>query len=402
MIICGQCGERNAPGEQFCGSCGAFLEWDGAAVEQAPARTPGTPPPGFGQQPQVPAQPPAGYGQPGVYGQPSGYAQPGGYPPAGLAPPGGQPGAMRPVQPGAVQPGVAQPGAVQPGLAQPGQPGAVQPGEVQKRRYVPPPEAPVVNPGDIVCRSCGTGNENTRVFCRMCGSPLAGSPVATGYGPPPPVKVGWWKRHFGRNRQGTRVHDAGDRPVLRRKRAWRRWVALLVVAAGIAGLALGPGPHWISQLKSLISSKTSKPVPFTPQSMAASASDSGHGPTKADDGVSNDFWAPPKGHGTGEWLEAEFPTAFQLTSIVITSGASDQQAQYLAQARPQTIEVDAADKSGKIVATKTVTLVDRAGPQTFSISASGVQRVRLTIRSVFGQQGGHFVAIAEVEFAGRS
>jgi ribosomal protein L40E len=34
VIICGECGARNAPGTQFCGECGTFLEWDEA--EAAP------------------------------------------------------------------------------------------------------------------------------------------------------------------------------------------------------------------------------------------------------------------------------------------------------------------------------------------------------------------------------
>ena len=27
--ICKRCGFSNIPGDQFCGSCGAFLEWEG-------------------------------------------------------------------------------------------------------------------------------------------------------------------------------------------------------------------------------------------------------------------------------------------------------------------------------------------------------------------------------------
>ncbi|HET9521742.1 MAG TPA: zinc ribbon domain-containing protein, partial [Candidatus Limnocylindrales bacterium] len=32
-VICRRCGTLNAAGDQFCGSCGAFLEWDGEATE---------------------------------------------------------------------------------------------------------------------------------------------------------------------------------------------------------------------------------------------------------------------------------------------------------------------------------------------------------------------------------
>ena len=37
-VICRRCGFGNVPGDQFCGSCGAFLEWEGeSAAEAAPA-----------------------------------------------------------------------------------------------------------------------------------------------------------------------------------------------------------------------------------------------------------------------------------------------------------------------------------------------------------------------------
>ncbi|MGH9177452.1 MAG: zinc-ribbon domain-containing protein, partial [Acidimicrobiales bacterium] len=38
MIICEQCGNQNDATDTFCGSCGAFLEWQGQRVEEpAPA-----------------------------------------------------------------------------------------------------------------------------------------------------------------------------------------------------------------------------------------------------------------------------------------------------------------------------------------------------------------------------
>src|SRR4051794_6671559 len=43
-LICSKCGFSNVPGDQFCGSCGAFLEWEGVAAAADPA--PATAPPG--------------------------------------------------------------------------------------------------------------------------------------------------------------------------------------------------------------------------------------------------------------------------------------------------------------------------------------------------------------------
>ena len=36
-LICSKCGFSNVPGDQFCGSCGAFLEWEGVAAADGPA-----------------------------------------------------------------------------------------------------------------------------------------------------------------------------------------------------------------------------------------------------------------------------------------------------------------------------------------------------------------------------
>ena len=37
MIVCTKCGFRNEANTEFCGSCGSFLEWTGAKVDQAAA-----------------------------------------------------------------------------------------------------------------------------------------------------------------------------------------------------------------------------------------------------------------------------------------------------------------------------------------------------------------------------
>lgn len=39
-ILCSRCGFANVRGDQFCGSCGAFLEWEGAPVEPVAAPVP--------------------------------------------------------------------------------------------------------------------------------------------------------------------------------------------------------------------------------------------------------------------------------------------------------------------------------------------------------------------------
>ena len=52
--ICKKCGFTNIPGDQFCGSCGTFLEWDGVPAEDGPVVVDPAPP-----QDPLPAYTPA-------------------------------------------------------------------------------------------------------------------------------------------------------------------------------------------------------------------------------------------------------------------------------------------------------------------------------------------------------
>ncbi|HEY6569146.1 MAG TPA: zinc ribbon domain-containing protein [Candidatus Limnocylindrales bacterium] len=63
--ICKRCGFTNIPGDQFCGSCGTFLEWDGVPAEGATTAVDAAPPPDPQPSAPVAAPPPddqAGYG----------------------------------------------------------------------------------------------------------------------------------------------------------------------------------------------------------------------------------------------------------------------------------------------------------------------------------------------------
>ena len=113
-IICKRCGVHASVDEDFCGGCGAFLEWEGerVVVDDGPAPISSPPP---SDQTSVPRPPP-----------PSG-------------------------------------------------PVAVQPAPPIERPKPPPPrpQARRAEPGDIFCGQCGQPNEPGRRFCRKCGSVLA-------------------------------------------------------------------------------------------------------------------------------------------------------------------------------------------------------------------------------------
>lgn len=126
-VICRRCGYANLPGDQFCGSCGAFLEWEGEATG-APA-----------------APPPPDEGLAGL-----------------VAPAGGVLPPPAPAQGWVTAPGVQAP--------PPQVPPPVAPPPVR----VPPP-APA-EAGLLRCPACGIANGAARTFCQSCGARLAEAP----------------------------------------------------------------------------------------------------------------------------------------------------------------------------------------------------------------------------------
>jgi len=161
--VCAECGAPTSVDEDFCGECGAYLEWEERAATPEPVAEPvatpapeAAPPklslirrvvapltdavdrPPAAVPPVAPAPPPqASTAAPPMPGRP-----PTGPPPAG-PPPAGPP---QPRVPAAPQPG--NPAPVQPGVAAP------RPTRRQERDTAQP-----LLPGDVICGQCGAGNK---------------------------------------------------------------------------------------------------------------------------------------------------------------------------------------------------------------------------------------------------
>lgn len=118
-IICKRCGLHASADEDFCGGCGAFLEWEGERVVVDDGPAPLSAPSASDQKPAPPPPPPSG--------------------------------------PVAVQPA--------PPIERPKPP-------------APRPTARRAEPGDIFCGQCGQPNNPERRFCRKCGNLLAEQVVA--------------------------------------------------------------------------------------------------------------------------------------------------------------------------------------------------------------------------------
>lgn len=403
MIVCKRCGNHNPPGDDFCGSCGVFLEWEGEQiitdqpVVSAPAALP--PPtllerikyvvtgetdlPVGGRTPTAPT-PLGAPSAPGVARPPS----------AGLPSPNSIERTMAARLPGEVE----QPTARAPEAA-----------PARPRPKTTPPATRQVNPGDLVCGSCGEPNTPPRKFCRRCGTSLAEIV---------PVKRKWWQR------RGKAVGiPAGTRPGLdsphggigRGARSatgktlggfnqLRRVVAILAIVGIGTGIAI---PSW----RSAITDKASDAIHWVkrkfnpefaqvspdPTLTSASSEVAGHESATIADGASNTYWvADPADPAATVTMAFTPPTS--LNKLLITSGDQEKKENFKAQPRPKDLFVEAFDLDGASVKVAQLTLDDKADPQNLDFSASDVTTVRVTVQSCYPNPSLRVCPISEIEF----
>ncbi|MFF5403517.1 zinc-ribbon domain-containing protein [Streptomyces misionensis] len=228
------------------------------------------------------------------------------------------------------------------------------------------------------CPTCGTPNPPGRRFCRRCATPL--DPRAA------VAALPWWRTVW---------------PFRRRVRAGSgRWVRLLVILVVVAALCVG-GFLLLPAGRALVEDTRDKlggTKAVTPVHVTASASVSGHPASNTTDGLSNRYWGAP---GPGASVTYTFGKPFRLVDLIVTNGASDSPQQYAAEARAVQMDMEVTSSDGT-VHRKSVSLADKAGPQTVATGIDDVVGVRLVLRSVTGLTAGRHVALAEVEFFQRS
>ncbi|WP_371536559.1 zinc ribbon domain-containing protein [Streptomyces sp. NBC_00466] len=447
---CAECGTPSTPGHSFCEGCGAVLSWSpgeraAAAADPPPAAaaddddepstlpTPAVRDGGSGRQ-NAPGTPGAGdraasddrgaQGRPAPdYASPAGgipsqgapgqgapsqgtpdYAAPAG---AGQAPPAPGPDAQAPRwDPHAAQDEAARAAAeaaanerarallipvADPELRTPGAPSVspVLPGRPEAARpLVQGPAAAPDGDGGYGCPWCGTGNRPDRHFCRRCGMSMAERPEG-------PARLPWWRRLFRGNRE---VPWAGDRPRLRSGFGWiLRWLA----GAAALGLIIWGALNTGTAIQA-IGDHFAKRAPITPDSYSASKSFTGHSASKAFDELNNTYWEPGVSQdGRGEWLQAGFQNPVRLLDIIITPGISIQAADLAHSAQPHRLDAYVTQGNGKIVE-RHINLDQGSGPQHIEFRVGTVSSVRFVLRTGYGISSKKQVAIAEVEFFGRS
>ncbi|MBZ3903916.1 NADase-type glycan-binding domain-containing protein [Streptomyces griseiscabiei] len=457
---CAECGTRGEPGQSFCDACGAVLGWSGtparatagAATADAPApataaRTtdpapaPAAAPDGAAREPgwDAFAHPGAGTGTARTGHDTGGQgtaaatvrapesattvradAPPAAEPaPAGgtatAAPPAATPEpapaphprhddeAPTTPLPTPTAPPVASPSAADrarsllvpvadPEPRAPAEPAVapVLPGRPDVQRpQVRTPGPEFGTEGGVPCPWCGTPTRPDRHFCARCAMPMAGRPQTPG-------RLPWWRRVL--NGRNTETPWAGDRPRLRRGfGAIMNWVVAAVVLALVVTLAFQADDGYQAARDHF-----AKRTRVYADTYKASRSFPGHKPKLAFDNYNNTWWGPGVTQsGEGEWIEAHFEQPLRLLDVVITPGVSKKPDQLADSARPHRIEatITAADGTKS---TKFITLDQTAGAQSRKFRVGSAETVRFTIRSSFGADDKKQVAIAEIEFFGRS
>jgi ribosomal protein L40E len=294
-IICSRCGTVNAAGDQFCGSCGAFLEWEGR--EASPADGEGEPRP-----PEI---------------------QPINDPPPAAEPPPPPPPASPAV--------IATPAAAAP----PAEPAAPQP-----------------QAGFTVCPHCGSGNPPGRTFCHKCGKLLAAAPpAAAGTAAKDATQR---KRSGGLPTWLPIVIGAGlvvgliavvlsvvmkPAPPPSAVEASATLTPTLAIPATITPPPASAAPGASSVAASPAAPGTSIQLTLSGATASSSAADTPDvAPGNVIDGRLDTRWEEKTGSPPGEWVEITFASS-RLDYLVIYSGFQLSNDSFVATKRPQNIVV---------------------------------------------------------------
>ncbi|MFH9178099.1 zinc ribbon domain-containing protein [Streptomyces albogriseolus] len=266
----------------------------------------------------------------------------------------------------------------------------VLPGRTDARR----PQVRAVGPqadaeGGVPCPWCSTPNRPERHFCARCAMSMTRGEDA-------PRRLPWWRRMFAD--RSAESAWAGERPRLRRGfgRVWN-WVVGAVVIGLVVALVMNLGT-----MIQATRDHFAKRAPVGPSAVKASRSYTGHGAGLAFDKLNNTWWGPGISESAeGEWLEVTFDQPTRLLDLVITPGTSTRADQLSESALPRRIDAQITLADGEKI-TRTLTLDQSAGGQRRSFRVGEVTTVRFVLRSAYNAGPEKQVAIAEIEFFGRS
>ncbi|MEU7074563.1 zinc ribbon domain-containing protein [Streptomyces narbonensis] len=383
-----------ASDQSFCDSCGAFLRWD-APTTATPEATADPVEAATAPQEVSPARPAESAAE-DTEVRPAARSEETTAPlPAVASTPASAPAPVRASPPAPVSeasPGPeASPGsddgsdtAVRsllvpvPGSrpAEPAVAAPVLPARPEAARPVPrAAAAPAPVEGGTPCPACRLTNTPGRHFCRYCATPMVPERLSTAEGP-----------------------YAGRRPGLTRDRS--RWLVRALIATAVVAVVVGGvvgGPPAARAVQDHFATR----VPVHPVSWTASHSAPKQDPKLAGDGYSNTWWGTGyAGDSAGQYLEAGFAEPTDLLSLLITPGSSKNTTQADGQATPRTFDLVVKDASGETRVSHH--LINDGGTQRVDLRVRDALSVRLVLRTAWRADPRRQVAVAELEFFGRS
>ncbi|MFH9727636.1 NADase-type glycan-binding domain-containing protein [Streptomyces sp. NPDC017254] len=236
-------------------------------------------------------------------------------------------------------------------------------------------EGPAPVQGGTPCPACSLANTPGRHFCRFCATPMVPEQLSTAEGP-----------------------YAGRRPGIGRDRS--RWIVRALVAAAVVTVVVGGiigGPPAARAVQDHFATR----VPVHPVAWAATHSAPRQDPKLAGDGYSNTWWGTGyAGDSAGQYLEARFAEPTDLLSILITPGSSKNTTQADGQATPRTFELVVKDSSGEAHVSQH--RINDGGTQRVDVRVRDALTVQLVLRTAWRADPQKQVAVAELEFFGRS
>jgi hypothetical protein len=247
-----------------------------------------------------------------------------------------------------------------------------------------------LEPGDLVCATCGEGNAETRNFCSRCGESLADAGV---------VREKWWRRIFRRRKQ----HPAGTRPGQRGTREHRAWLrsrslrrvrATLVVFLVLLTLIFVVYPPLRNTVRDNAVAVYRKIVPtlepIRPIAVSATSAVPDHGPRLLWDTYDNTYWMADYSERRAS-VTFRFGDSYLLRSIILRSGASDA---FADNGRPSILRLTYNTKQSENILPQ-----DTNQPQTIDVrNTTLISSVTVEVVDTYGGADGDTVAISEIEF----
>ncbi|MFS8095986.1 zinc ribbon domain-containing protein [Lentzea alba] len=248
-----------------------------------------------------------------------------------------------------------------------------------------------VQPGDLICGQCGSGNVPTRKFCGVCGHSLHDAVTQ---------KRPWWKRWL--PTRGPKVRERGSRP-RRTSRAAQvrqgigrafRWVLALAVLlfATLYGFSEGFRSNVNTEVigvKDSVAGLFGDPVPVRQSSISATRELPDHPAGLAMDNDPSTFWAAQTDPNTAA-LTITFDHATDLRRMIIHSGDGKK---FLGTARPQRLTL--VFDTGK---TDDIKLIDKPEQQQHAIKdGDGVRQVQILIAGTYPSTESTDTVISEIE-----